>query len=318
MRALITGVTGFAGSHLAEFLAAHTDLALHGTAYGPPPRVDLARFVTLHAVDLRDPAVVRALVADLAPDYVFHLAAQAFVPQSWRDPWETLETNLRGELNVLEAVRARGAGRVLVIGSNEEYGRARPEDLPLREDSPLRPDSPYGVSKVGQDLLGLSYYLSYSLEVVRVRPFNHIGPRQDERFVAGAFARQIALIEAGWAEPVVRVGNLDAQRDFSDVRDVVRAYWLALTRGAPGAVYNIGSGRPRTARELLDVLLAHSTRAIRVEVDAERLRPSDVPVSYCDTGALRAATGWAPEIPFEQTVGDVLEDWRGRVRSDEC
>lgn len=318
MRALITGVTGFAGSHLAEFLAAHSDLALHGTAYGPPPLVDLAGFMTLHTVDLRDPAVVRALVADVAPDYVFHLAAQAFVPQSWRDPWDTLETNLRAELNVLEAVRVRGAGRVLVIGSNEEYGRARPEDLPLREDSPLRPDSPYGVSKVGQDLLGLSYHLSYGMEVVRVRPFNHIGPRQDDRFVAGAFARQVAQIEAGQAEPVVHVGNLDAQRDFSDVRDIVRAYWLALARGAPGEVYNIGSGRPRSVRALLDTLLAHSTAEIRVQVDPARLRPSDVPVSYCDTSALRAATGWAPEIPFEQTVRDVLEDWRKRVLSAEC
>jgi GDP-4-dehydro-6-deoxy-D-mannose reductase len=220
---------------------------------------------------------------------------------------------VRAEINVLEAVRALGHGRALVVASNEEYGRTRPEDLPLREDSPLRPDSPYGVSKVAQDLLGLSYYLSYGLEVVRVRPFNHIGPRQNERFVAPAFAKQVAEIELGRCEPVLHVGNLATQRDFGDVRDVVRAYQLLMLKGAPGEVYNIGPGRPRAVRELLDTMLAAAHVPIEVAVDPARFRPSDVPVSYCDPSALRVATGWEPRIPFERSVRDVLEDWRGRV-----
>lgn len=316
MRALITGVTGFAGSHLAEHLAAQTDWDLHGTAFGPPPVTPPPERVGVHVVDLREAPAARELVLGLAPDYVFHLAAQAFVPESWRDPWGTLETNLRAQLNVLEAVRALGRGRVLVIASNEVYGRARVEDLPLREDSPLRPDSPYGVSKVAQDLLGLSYFLSYGVEAVRVRPFNHIGPRQNERFVAAAFARQIARIERGLDEPVVRVGNLNAQRDFTDVRDMARAYHLAITRGGAGAVYNIGTGHPRRVQELLDGMLAYSTTRIEVVVDAARLRPSDVPASYCDAGAFRAATGWEPRIPFQQTVRDILDDWRIRTAAE--
>ncbi len=313
MRALITGVTGFAGSHLAELLAAETDWELCGTVYGPPPVGALPERVVPEPLDLRDVDATRALVAGFAPDFVFHLAAQAFVPESWRDPWGTFETNVRAELNVLEAVRAAGHGRVLVVASNEEYGRARPEDLPLREDSPLRPDSPYGVSKVAQDMLGLSYYLSYGMEIVRVRPFNHIGPRQNERFVAPACAKQIAEIELDRREPVMRVGNLEPQRDFGDVRDIVYAYRLLMERGRAGEVYNIGPGRPRSVRELLDVMLAYARVPISVETDPARFRPSDVPVSYCDAGRLRAATGWEPRIPFERTLADVLEDWRARV-----
>lgn len=313
MRALITGVTGFAGSHLADLLAAETDWDLCGTVYGPPPVGTLPARLRAVPLDLRDGEATRALLAGSEPDYVFHLAAQAFVPESWQDPWGTFETNVRAEINVLEAVRALGRGRVLVVASNEEYGRTRPEDLPLREDSPLRPDSPYGVSKVAQDLLGLSYHLSYGLEVVRVRPFNHIGPRQNERFVAPAFAKQVAEIEVGRREPVLRVGNLAAQRDFGDVRDVVRAYRLLMLSGTPGEVYNIGTGRPRAVRELLDTMLAGARVPIQVAVDPARFRPSDVPVSYCDPTALRVATGWEPRISFEQSVRDVLEDWRGRV-----
>jgi GDP-4-dehydro-6-deoxy-D-mannose reductase len=236
------------------------------------------------------------------------------VGASWANPWETLETNLRSQVNVLEAVReVCPDARVLVLGSNEEYGQLTPEDLPVRETSPLRPASPYGVSKVGQDLLGLQYHLSHGLYIVRVRPFNHLGPRQDPKFVAPAFASQIAAIESGRQPPVIQVGNLETRRDFTDVRDMVRAYGLALERGEPGEVYNIGAGRSRGVDELLATLLGFSSAAIRVEVDPARFRPSDVPDVVCDASKFRTRTGWAPRIPFEQSLKDLLDYERAQA-----
>jgi GDP-4-dehydro-6-deoxy-D-mannose reductase len=308
LRFLITGVSGFAGSHLADYLASQPDAEVWGCDRSGERRPSHPSALRLLAADVRDPAAARALVEQTQPDRIYHLAGQAFVGSSWADPWDTLETNLRAQVNLLEAMRAVcPAARMLVVGSNEEYGRLTPNDLPVRESTPLRPDSPYGVSKVGQDMLGLQYHLSYSLYVVRVRPFNHIGPRQNARFVAPAFASQIVAIEAGRQPPVMRVGNLAARRDFTDVRDMVRAYALALEHGEPGEVYNIGSERSRGIRELLDTLLSFSTRRITLEVDTDRLRPSDVPEAVCDASKFRARTGWAPTIPFEQTLKDLLD-----------
>jgi GDP-4-dehydro-6-deoxy-D-mannose reductase len=314
LRAFITGVGGFAGSHLSDYLLEQTDWQVTGCVLPGWDCSHLDDRVTCLELDLRDRMAVRATLDQVAPDVIFHLAAQAFVPVSWQDPWDTLENNIRAETNILDGLVKLGAKpRVMVVGSNEEYGLVRPQDLPLREDSPLRTNSPYAVSKVAQDLLGLSYFLSYTLPVMRVRPFNHIGPRQSEGFVAPAFAKQIALIEAGRQEPVIQVGNLSAQRDFSDVRDVVRAYHLVVTKGQPGEVYNIGSGQPRTVHSLLETMLSLSAAQIRVEFDPERMRPSDTPVVYCDAKKLRDATGWTPSISFEQTLRDVLDDWRARI-----
>jgi len=315
LRALITGVAGFAGGHLAEHLFASGDWEVWGNVLSTG---DLRLVVPgVHALvaDLRDPQTVLDLVEQAQPDFVFHLAAQAFVPQSWADPWDTYETNLRAQINLFEALLKRdGKTRVLVIGSNEEYGHVDPDWLPLRENAPLRPDSPYAVSKIAQDFMGLQYAISRHLPVVRVRPFNHIGPRQSERFVAPAFAKQIASIEAGLKPPVIKVGNLNAQRDFTDVRDMARAYRLAILKGETGAVYNIGSGAPRSVQHLLDILLSFSTETIRVEVDPGRLRPSDTPIMYCDASAFTSQTGWTPTIPFEQSLRDVLDDWRAKIR----
>jgi GDP-4-dehydro-6-deoxy-D-mannose reductase len=314
LRALITGVAGFVGGHLVEHLAAATEWDVWGNVRDATDLRYVVPGVRAVVSDLRVPQAALDLVDRARPDFVFHLAAQAFVPQSWADPWDTYETNLRSQINLLEALLTCGAAtRVLVIGSNEEYGLVTADELPLREDSPLRPDSPYGVSKVAQDFIGLQYALSRKLPVVRVRPFNQIGPRQSDRFVASSFARQIASIEAGLAPPVIKVGNLRAQRDFTDVRDMVRAYRLAVERCEPGEVYNIGSGTPRSIQYLLDTLLSYSTHAIRVEVDPARLRPSDVPVAYCDASKFSAQTGWTPTIAFEQTLRDVLDDWRQRI-----
>lgn len=319
MRALITGAGGFVGGHLSAYLLAHTDWELRGTVYPHPvetqpqdPRLRLQ-----HA-DLRDLESVQALVAEVQPAYVFHLAAQSFVPASFADPWDTLENNIRAELNVLEAVRRSGREvRVLVIGSNEEYGAPQPDELPQTEGSPLRPHNPYAVSKIAQDFLGFQYHLAYGLPVIRVRPFNHTGPGQSPRFVVPAFASQVARIEAGLQEPVVKVGNLEVARDFTDVRDIVRAYHLAVTQGKAGEVYNLASGRPQSVRELLEMLLSYSEVQIRVEKDPDRYRPVDVPVVYGSADKFRRLTGWKPEIPFEQTLRDVLGYWRERVGTQE-
>jgi GDP-4-dehydro-6-deoxy-D-mannose reductase len=268
----------------------------------------LAPQLRLLAADLRDPQAARNLIDTVRPDGIFHLAGLAFVGDSWADPWQTLETNLRAQVNLLEAVRGAGLQpRVLVVGSADEYGPVSPADLPLNEAHELRPDSPYSVSKVGQDLLGLQYFLSYGLPVVRVRPFNHIGPRQSQRFVAASFAAQIAAIEAGHQPPLLRVGNLSARRDFTDVRDVVRAYAWVLERGEAGQVYNIGSGHSCSIAELLEGLLSLSKVRIVVEPDETRLRVADVPDLVCDASRLRARTGWRPEISLERTLADLLD-----------
>lgn len=317
MRALITGAGGFVGSHLIDYLLSHTEWELTGTVHPAldhqpqNPRLHCAR------LDLRDPEAVGALMDARQPDHVFHLAAQSFVPTSFADPWDTLENNIRSQLNLLEAARrSEREVRVMVVGSNEEYGAPRPDELPQTEHNPLRPTNPYAVSKVTQDFLGLQYHLAYGVPVVRVRPFNHTGPRQSPRFVVPAFASQIARIEAGLQEPVLRVGNLEAARDFTDVRDIVRAYHLAMVEGQPGEVYNLASGRPRVIRELLETLLSYSEAEIRVERDPARYRPVDVPVVRGSAEKFRALTGWQPRIPFEQTLRDVLDYWRDQVRTE--
>jgi len=315
LRALITGAGGFVGRHLCDHLLTTVDWELLGTVY-PQPVTDPQPHPRLRLVhiDLQDAPAVDELCESFSPDIVFHLAAQSFVPSSFADPWDTLSNNIRAQLNILEALRRRqSAARVIVIGSNEEYGAPRPDELPITEENPLRPANPYAVSKVAQDFLGLQYYLAHGLAVIRLRPFNHTGPRQAPHFVVPAFASQIARIEAGLQEPLLRVGNLEAARDFSDVRDIVRAYRLAAEQGEPGQVYNLASGRPRPVRQVLEQLLAMSTAEIRVEVDPALYRPADVPVAYGSADKFRRQTGWEPQIPFEQTLWDVLEYWRGEA-----
>ncbi|HBY96601.1 MAG: GDP-mannose 4,6-dehydratase [Ardenticatenaceae bacterium] len=315
MRALITGIGGFAGSYLAEhLLAAGCDEIWGVILTGPGQAAHLQDQVRLVEADLTDPERVRDLLAAVQPDRIYHLAGQSFVAISWRDPWPTLETNIRAQLNLLEAmVRLRLNARILVVGSQDEYGKVEADELPIQETTPLRPDSPYGVSKVTQDLLGLQYFYSYGVHAVRVRPFNHIGPRQNDRFVVPAFSHQIAEAEVGLRPAVIHVGNLETARDFSDVRDIVRAYHLLLERGTAGEVYNIGRGRPYPIRTLLALLLDMSTIEITIVQDPKRLRPSDVPVSYADISKIRAAVGWEPRISFETSVRDVLEYWRAQV-----
>ncbi len=318
MRVLITGITGFAGSHLADYLLAEQpQVEVFGLYRWRSPRDNVAHLgdrVRLLEGDLRDESSLRRVVAESRPDMIFHLAAQSYVPTSWRAPTETLTTNIAGQSNLFEAVRAVGLDPVIQIAcSSEEYGLVLPDEVPIDEDNPLRPLSPYAVSKVAQDMLAYQYFRSYGTRTIRTRGFNHTGPRRGEVFVTSNFARQVAMIEAGLQKPAIRVGNLDAVRDFTDVRDMVRAYWLAATRGTPGEVYNIGSGTGITIRELLDRLLALSQVEVEVEVDPERLRPSDVEVLICNGAKFHAATGWKPQIPFQQTLQDVVDYWRGKL-----
>ncbi len=314
-RALITGMAGFVGKHLARYLAGATPAKIHGIARPGEPTEDiqeeLGPRLEVHIGNLMETDRLREIIERVQPDWIFHLAAQAFVPTAFADPTGTLVNNIIGQVNLFQAVLATG-GRptIMVVGSNEEYGMVEPEDLPVKETTPFRPANPYAVSKVGQDLLGYQYHLSYGLPIVRVRPFNHIGPGQSDRFVASSFARQIAEAELGLRPPVLKVGNLEAERDYTDVRDIIRGYHLAVTRGAPGDVYNLGSGRAVSIRRLLDLLMSQSRVSLRVEQDPDRLRPSDIPRIVADSTKFHSLTGWKAEIPLEKTLTDTLNWWR--------
>jgi GDP-4-dehydro-6-deoxy-D-mannose reductase len=320
MRALITGITGFAGSHLADYLLAEQpQVEVFGTYRWRSPMDNIRQIegkVRLLETELRDLASVTKALQASRPDYIFHLAAQSFVPTSWSAPADTLSSNVVGQANIFEAVRALELDPAIQVAcSSEEYGLVLPDEVPIKETNPLRPLSPYAVSKVAQDYLAYQYFMSYGLRTVRTRGFNHTGPRRGQVFVTSNFARQVARIEAGQQEPVLRVGNLDAVRDFTDLRDMVRAYWLAATKGKPGEVYNIASGVGITIRGMLDKLLQASRIEVRVETDPARLRPSDVEVLLGDYSKFRADTGWEPRIPFDRTLADLLDYWRQRVAS---
>jgi GDP-4-dehydro-6-deoxy-D-mannose reductase len=317
LRALITGISGFVGSHLAEYLLAHTDWQIAGTVYGRLDNIaHLRDRLLLYPAELSRLEVVRFIIEDCRPDAIFHLAAQPLPSLSRQDPWFTLENNIRAQLNVLEAVaQLHLRTRVLVVGSSEEYGQVAAEHIPVNEEAPLRPTTPYGVSKIAQDYLGLQYYQSNGVEAIRVRPFNHIGPRQRQGFVAPDFARQVAEIEAGLLPPRVVVGSLDVVRDFSDVRDIVQGYHLALTQGQPGEVYNMGSGQGHTVREMLETFIRLAGQTVDIVQDPARLRPNEMPRMVADCSKIRAATGWHAVIPFEQSLADVLDYWRTQVRT---
>ncbi|MBD3180161.1 MAG: NAD-dependent epimerase/dehydratase family protein [Candidatus Latescibacteria bacterium] len=314
MRVLITGITGFAGSHLADLCLEKSDIELFGIIRWRSRTENIEHIwdrLQLLECDLRDANSTRDVVEKISPDYIFHLAAQSFVPTSWNAPSESLSTNILGELNLFEAVRKAGLScRIQIACSSEEYGLVAEEELPIRESNPFRPLSPYGVSKVGQDMLGYQYYKSYGMEIVRTRGFNHTGPRRGPVFVCSDFARQITEIESGRKKPVMEVGNLEASRDFTDVRDMVRGYWLALEKGRAGEVYNICSGRSYGIQSILDMLIDISGVELEVKQDKSRLRPSDVPRLEGDYSKFAADTGWDPEIPLEKTLSDLLEFWR--------
>jgi GDP-4-dehydro-6-deoxy-D-mannose reductase len=315
VRVLITGVGGFVGGHLLKhLLETAPDTEVHGTILAGTRHPDHQQLL-VHEIDLKEAEHLSHLIDQIRPDQIYHLAAQASPRMSFQAPWETLENNIRSQVNLIQACIALSIKpRILVISSAEIYGPVQPDQLPIQEDSPLRPTSPYGVSKVAQDMLGLQYYLSHRLPIIRVRPFNHIGPGQSEGFVTVDFAIQIARIETGQQVPILEVGNLTAQRDFMDVRDVVRAYRLLVEQGVAGEVYNVASGQSHSIQSLLNILLSYSTASIEIRPDPRRMLPVDVPLIQGDASRLRKTTGWTQTIPFEQTLQDVLDDCRRRVR----
>lgn len=314
-KVLITGATGFAGQYLAELLLSRSDLQLLGTYHSKESleRVgDLQKNITFYQTDLTDKESVFDLIQKQQPDEIYHLAAQTSPRDSFADPLGTMMTNTGSEIHLFEAMKSAGLTktRIIVISTSEVYGLVKSADLPVDEQTPLHPVSPYAVSKIASDYLGLQYFLTDKLQLVRVRPFNHIGPRQSSKFVLPSFAKQIAQIEKGLKEPVMKVGNLAARKDFSDVRDIVRGYALLMEKGEAGEVYNIGSGKSVSIQQILDTLLSLSSAKITVEVDPALFRPVDIEDIYCDHTKITETTGWNPEIPLEQTLEDTLDYFR--------
>ena len=329
-KALITGITGMVGSHLADFLLSETDWDIYGMCRWRSPldnvshlldranRSDRLKFLS---ADLRDYISLLNVVEEVRPDYVFHLAAQSYPSTSFTSPLDTLDTNILGTARLLEVLRrCSGIDPVIhVCASSEVYGRVPREKLPINEECSFHPASPYAISKVGTDLLGRYHTEAYGQKVITTRMFTHTGPRRGDVFAESTFAKQIAMIEAGQIPPVLKVGNLDSLRTWADVRDAVRAYYFLVTvNPIAGQSYNIGGTYSCTIRQMLDYLLSLSSRKdIRVEVDPQRLRPIDADLQVPDTSKFHRHTGWEPEISFEKTMTDLLEYWRSRVSSGE-
>jgi len=317
---LITGITGFVGSHLAEhILKKSPGTKILGLVRWRAPKDNVRAIldkITLCYGDLLDMASLKSVLAEHRPDVIFHLAAQSYVDFSFVAPVVTLQTNVIGTANLLEAVRQQknlnGYEPVVhICSSSEVYGQVREDETPIKEDNPFRPASPYAVSKVGEDMLAFQYWLSWKIKTIRTRMFTHTGPRRGEVFVTSNFAKQVAAIEAKLAKPVIKVGNLESVRTFLDVRDAVEAYWLLVNKCPPGEVYNIGGKETMTVGEMLNMLLKLSTvKNIDVKVDPARLRPSDVTLQIPCIDKFTAATGWKPQIKFGQTLEDLLNYWR--------
>ncbi len=328
-KAFITGITGMVGSHLADFLLEHTDWDIYGLCRWRSPLDNISHLLPrinvkdrLHLVygDLRDYLSIHEAVGKARPDFVFHLAAQSYPKTSFDSPLDTLETNIQGTANVLEALRKNKFQAVVhVCASSEVFGRVSRDKLPIDEECTFHPASPYAISKVGTDLLGRYYAEAYGMTVMTTRMFTHTGPRRGDVFAESTFAKQIAMIEAGKIPAIVKTGNLASMRTFADVRDAVRAYYMLVTiNPVPGAYYNIGGTYTCTVGDMLDKLLSLSTvKNIKVETDQERLRPIDADLQIPNTAKFKAATGWEPEIPFEKTMKDLLDYWRSRIRSGE-
>jgi len=316
--ALVTGITGFAGSYLAEYLLSTKKYSVSGTYLLKESlrNVDaIKNRLHLVKIDLSNAKNVSDIINDISPSVIFHLAALTSPADSFRNPTETLTNNISLQINLMEAVRKNNLldTRILIVSSGEIYGVVKKEDLPIDEETPLNPTNPYSVSKIAQDFLGLTYFLSYNLKIIRVRPFNHIGPRQSPQFVVSSFAKQIAEIDKGKRKPILKVGNLEAERDFTDVKDMVRAYAVVIEKGKIGDVYNIGSGISYKISDILNKLVSMSSSKIKIEKEEGLLRPSDNPELVCDPTKFVKLTGWKSEISIEETLKDTLDYWRNII-----
>lgn len=320
MRILITGVAGFVGSNLAEFILSNNPkYEIYGAVRWRSNKENIENIqnrLNLIECEIRDRSSVNYLIKEAKPDLIFHFAGQSSVFSSWHSPADTLNANSIGLINLLESVRSEKLDPlILVAGSGEEYGFTLPSELPISETNPLRPLSPYAVSKVAQDMIGYQYFMNYNLKIIRTRAFNQSGPRRNDIFVESSIAKQIALIEKGRLKPILNVGNIEVSRDFSDVRDVVRGYVLALEKGIPGEVYNICQEKSISIREIINILLSFTDFKIEIKTDPSKLRPSDNPVIIGDCKKFRTATGWQPEIPINKTLQDILNFWRMKINN---
>jgi GDP-4-dehydro-6-deoxy-D-mannose reductase len=319
MRVLVTGIDGFVGSHTAEFLLAIPDVEVFGTVLDPALTFNIKEIepsVSLYTVDLIDRDRLISLVEQIKPDRIIHLAGQAFVPTAFADPSSTFQVNIMGGVNVLDAARILGvktgvSPSVLVVSTGEVYGKV--DRSPITEDFPLSPNNPYAASKASIDLIAQQYRTSFGLPAIVVRPFNHAGPRQSPLFVCSDFGKQFAEIAAGKRPPELHVGNIHAQRDFTDVRDVVKAYWLLLERAAPDVVYNVCSGQPLAIEMLLSMFQEIAGLKVSILSEKHRMRSYDVPVVTGSYHRLKQATGWEPVIPLRETLVDVYEYWRRHI-----
>jgi GDPmannose 4,6-dehydratase/GDP-4-dehydro-6-deoxy-D-mannose reductase len=321
MKVLITGITGMVGSHLAEYLlSSFPEMEVHGLVRWRSPLRNIQKVlprIKLHQGDLRDLNSLVLLLREVRPDRIHHLAAQSYVDMSFTAPADTLNSNIIGTVNLMDAVRIVGINpRIHICSSSEVYGQVKPEEVPITETTPFRPASPYAVSKVGEDMIAFQYGISYKLDLVRTRMFTHTGPRRGDVFAESSFARQIAEIELDRQKGPVRVGNLNSVRTLADVRDAVRAYKLLLDKCPAGEVYNIGGKETMTVGDILETLKSLARVPIEHVVDPARLRPSDVTLQIPDTSKFHGATGWQPKIPASQTLRDLLDYQRDCVRAE--
>lgn len=318
MKILITGINGFAGSHLVEFLSKQPDVEVAGIDIIAPPSALFKSMgsgaPSVHCCDLGDHRELTGIIEQESPDAVVHLAARAQVAGAWEKAAAIMETNVVCTQVLMQAIHEIAPGcRVLLISSSEVYGKTAPEELPISEQSPLKPNNPYSSSKAAQEFVGWQYHAAFGTPVVIARPFNHIGPRQVGNFVVASFARQIAEMEAGRVEPILRVGNLETSRDFTDVRDIVRAYFLILTQGQPGERYNVCSGESHKISDILKMLLEISSIDPEIQPIPELMRPADLPVVTGDYSKLRSLGDWRPSISLGQSLKDTLDYWRKEV-----
>lgn len=311
-KAMIIGAAGFVGNYLMEYLQKECNMEVYVTKL---LREEISNSnVKEYNLDILDKEAIVSLLFEIRPDYIFHLAAQSSVGLAWKNPCLTIDVNIKGSVNVMDAVRELYyKPRVILIGSGEEYGHINEGESPIKEENMIRPGNIYAATKVCQNMIGNIYAQAYDMELMMVRAFNHIGPTQAPIFVVADFCKQVAEIEKGIREPVMYVGNLEAKRDFTDVRDVVRAYAMLIEKGKSGETYNVGSGHAVSIREILELIISLSYGNIKVEIDPNKLRPVDVPIIEADTTKLRKLTGWEPEITLEQTIKETLNYWRERV-----